>query len=332
MIVSHQQSRLPLRDRLAASIFRAHDARSKRRGTRVDPLETAAKPVAERLGGVPPWFVTRPGPSNLTVTHHQLESGASVRCYEPPGPPSQPRPCLLFLHGGGWIWGSTDTFDPFLRRAAAALGSVVVGVDYRLAPEHRFPSAVSDCTAALSWLRSMADPLQVATDRIAVMGESAGANLAAALTLHERDAGADPPLVAQVLVYPATDLTLSDAWLQQYRGPGLTTQDVRTLAGLYLARDADAHSPLASPQRADSLAGLPPALVITAGLDPLWDQGRTYAARLGAEGVPCRWLDFPRMPHGFFGGDRMVISARLAQEAALQELAARLGTVRSPQS
>ena len=310
----------PVRDRLAVGLFRLVDARGKRRGTRLTPAQSARKPVAERLGGVPPAFVTRPGPQDLRVTEEVLPSGATLRCYQPARPAAGRRPALLFLHGGGWIWGSTDTFDPFLRRAVAELGAVAVGVDYRLAPEHPFPAAIDDCVDALAWLRAQADVLGVDVRRIAVMGESAGANLSAALALHDRDARGGPPLVAQVLVYPITDLALSDAWVRDYRGPGLTSEDCRQLVELYLTDPDQRHHQLASPHHAATLADLPPALVLTAALDPLRDQGRTYAAKLAEAGVSSRWVDHPGMPHGFFGADRLLVSARRAQRSALEML------------
>ena len=317
-------TRPPVRDRLAVGVFRYVDARSKRRGTRVTPRESAQKPVAERLGGLPPPFVMRRGPRDLRVSEHLLPSGAALRCYQPSTRGDGGRPALLFVHGGGWIWGSTDVFDPLLRRAVAALGAVVVSVDYRLAPQHRFPAALEDCAAALAWVRDQADALKVDATRVAVMGDSAGGNLAAALALQDRDAGAAPPLVAQVLVYPMTDLALSDSWVRDYQGLGLTSEDCRQLVELYLTEDAERYDPLASPQHADTFAHLPPALVLTAALDPLREQGRNYASALADAGVSSRWVDFPGMPHGFFGADRLLTSAHRAQRLTLDVLAARL--------
>jgi acetyl esterase len=313
-------SGVPLRDRLAVGVFRVNDARGKRRGTRATPEESARKPLADRLGGKPPAFVSRPGPTDLRVVEHQLPGGGSLRCYRPATEAGQARPALLFMHGGGWIWGSSDVFDPLLRRAVGALDAVVVSVDYRLAPGHPFPAAVDDVVAALAWLRAEASPLGVDVARVAVMGESAGANLAAVVALHDRDQPGGPPLVGQVLVYPLTDMTMGDDWARDYRGPGLTTEDCRQLVALYLAGAADHRNPLASPLHAETLSGLPPALVITAELDPLRDQGRGYARRLAHEGVVARCVDFPGVPHGFFGGDRLLVSARRAQQQALDEL------------
>jgi len=321
-------TRPPVRDRLAVGVFRYVDARSKRRGTRVTPRESAQKPVAERLGGLPPPFVMRRGPRDLRVSEHLLPSGAALRCYQPSTRGDGGRPALLFVHGGGWIWGSTDVFDPLLRRAVAALGAVVVSVDYRLAPQHRFPAALEDCAAALAWVRDQADALKVDATRVAVMGDSAGGNLAAALALQDRDAGAAPPLVAQVLVYPMTDLALSDSWVRDYQGLGLTSEDCRQLVELYLTEDAERYDPLASPQHADTFAHLPPALVLTAALDPLREQGRNYASALADAGVSSRWVDFPGMPHGFFGADRLLTSAHRAQRLTLDVLAARLAAPR----
>jgi acetyl esterase len=308
--------------------FAALERRSKRRGTKITVDELVRQTLDERRGGVPSRWVARRGPAALSATTHQLGPGAGLRVYDPAslsGSRPGPRPAVLYVHGGGWVMGSVDGVDPYCRRLAAALDAVVVSVDYRLGPEHPYPAALDDCVAALAWVRTMREALGIDLHRLAVMGDSAGGNLAAALALQDRDAGGAPPLVSQVLVYPAVDLTLSDAWMREHDGLGITYQDCQDLVRHYLGTEVDPRAePLASPLHAATLAGLPPALVLTGGDDVLREQGRRYAERLAAEGTSARWVDHAWMPHGFFGADRLLRDARLAQAAALAELRTRL--------
>ncbi|WP_315986575.1 alpha/beta hydrolase, partial [Streptomyces sp. MS191] len=223
--------------------------------------------------------------------------GLPVRVYRPPGGPG-PRPTVVFLHGGGWVLCGPDTHDRTCRSLCRESGAVVVSVDYRLAPEARFPAAVEDAYAAVRWAAAHIDHLGGAPDALVVAGDSAGGNLAAAAALLARERGG-PALAGQVLLYPATDLAGSPA---SYRTNGqgyyLTTAHMRWYRDHYLGPDGDPRHPLASPLRAEP-AGLPPAHVLTAGCDPLCDEGRAFAAALRDAGVPVTEDHRPGMFHGF---------------------------------
>lgn len=203
-------------------------------------------------------------------------------------------PVLVYFFGGGWTLGNLDTCDAVCRRLANETGCVVVSVQYRLAPEHKFPAAVHDCYAATFWAASQLD-----APCVAVGGDSAGGNLAAAVALLARDEGL--PLAAQLLVYPCTDFLSDTPSLRKGTDPLMfNNTSVQWYWGHYLALAADGLNPLASPLRAHSLEGLPPALVITAEYDPLRDQGEQYAKRLAEAGVPTRLSRYNGMVHGFF--------------------------------
>jgi acetyl esterase len=208
-------------------------------------------------------------------------------------------PVLVYLHGGGWVTGGLDVHDYRCRRLAARAGCLLVAVDYRLAPEHPFPAAAEDAHAVLRWALSDADAAGGDESRVAIAGDSSGANLAAAATLMARDRGEGAP-VFQLLVCPVTECEFESTSMLAY-GDGylMERDDLRWCWDHYLARPGDAESPYASPLRAASLEGLPPALVITAELDPLRDQGEAYARRLEEAGVPVTLARFPGMVHSF---------------------------------
>ena len=208
----------------------------------------------------------------------------------------------MYFHGGGWVIGSLETHDGTCRELAAGAGCVVVSVDYRLAPEHRYPAAAEDCYAATRWCAEHAAELAIDARRIAVGGDSAGGNLAAVVAQMARDRGG-PGLVLQLLVYPVTDHDFGTAsYRDNAAGYLLTAADMRWFWGHYLGDDtARGAEPYASPLRAASLAGLPPALVITAELDPLRDEGEAYARALEAAGVAAKLHRYDGMIHGFFG-------------------------------
>jgi acetyl esterase len=232
-----------------------------------------------------------------------------IRIYSPV--PDEPLPVLVYFFGGGWTLGTIDTADAVCRRLANAAGCAVVAAGYRLAPEHKFPAAVHDCFAATTWVLSNMDP-----PAIAVGGDSAGGNLAAAVTLLARDEGV--PLVAQLLVYPNTDYRSDTPSLHEGDDPFLFNKtSVAWYWAHYLAAPEDGVNPLASPLRAHSLKGLPPALVITAEYDPLRDQAEQYAQRLSDSGVPARLSRYDGMVHGFFcmAGD-LAAGAQAQAEAA----------------
>ncbi|MBX3027922.1 alpha/beta hydrolase [bacterium] len=239
-----------------------------------------------------------------------------VRFYTPNGTP--PFPLLVYFHGGGWVLGSLDTHDEICRSLANGAGCVVVSVDYRLAPEHRYPAAAEDCHAATQWCAAHAAELGADASRIAVGGDSAGGNLAAVVAQMARDRGG-PRLVFQLLIYPATDAAC-DTVSQRENAEGylLTARDMTWFWGHYLGEGTPrASEPYASPLRAATLANLPPALVITAELDPLRDEGEAYAAALERAGVAAKVTRYDGMIHGFFGMGAMIDKAKTAvQEAA----------------
>lgn len=241
-----------------------------------------------------------------------------VRLYHPA--PRGPAPgCAVFFHGGGYVTGDLETHDHIARLIAAESGAAVVAVDYRLAPEHRFPAAVEDAYAAARWVSEHAGELGVAPDRLAVVGDSAGGGLAAAVALLARDAG--PRLALQALIYPVTDLTgypvtpetPYESRLVNGEGYFLTSDGMRWFAEQYLADPADARDFRASPIRADDLSGAAPALVLTADFDPLRDEGEAYARALAAAGVPATTVRVNGGFHGVFGLGSLLPLSRQAE-------------------
>jgi acetyl esterase len=222
-----------------------------------------------------------------------------VRVYRPLGAGPEPLPVVAFFHGGGWVVCDLDSHDGICRAIANASGCLVASVDYRLAPEHRFPVPAEDAYAAIHWLGLHAAEIGGDGARLAVAGDSAGGNLAAVVSLLTRDRGG-PALALQVLVYPVTDFRF-DTESHRSIGPGyfLQSDEVRYYWHEYLADPADGANPYASPLRAERLAGLPPALVITAEYDPLRDEGEAYARRLADAGVATVATRYDGMFHGF---------------------------------
>jgi acetyl esterase len=242
----------------------------------------------------------------------------TVRVYSPGGP--GPHPALVFYHGGGWVIGDLYTHDGICRSITNAAGCVVASVDYRLAPEFRYPVAAEDSYAGLRWVVDNAARLGIDARRVAVGGDSAGGNLATVVALMARERGG-PALVQQTLIYPVTDHDLdTPSYHENATGYLLTREGMRWFWRHYLARDEQGKEPHASPLRAGSLAGLPPALVITAGCDPLRDEGEAYAARLREAGVPVTLTRYEGIFHGFIRMTRLHDKAR----AALDEIAGSL--------
>jgi acetyl esterase len=227
------------------------------------------------------------------------DSPLPVRVYTPPGRP--PFRMVVFFHGGGWVVGDLDQADVDCRCLCADTGSIVVSVGYRLAPEHRFPAGPEDCYAGLEWAASEAGALGGDSGRLAVGGDSAGGNLAAAVALLARDRGG-PAVSHQILIYPVTDCSFdTGSYLAFARGYWLTRDDMRWMWESYLGDGLDAaNDPRASVLRAPDLSGLPPAVVVTAGCDVLRDEGVAYAERLRAAGVPVRLLPYAGQVHGFW--------------------------------
>ncbi|HCT75070.1 MAG TPA: alpha/beta hydrolase [Micromonosporaceae bacterium] len=241
-----------------------------------------------------------------------------IRIYRPAA--QEKLPVLVYFFGGGWTLGNLDTSDAVCRRLANAAGCVVVAVQYRLAPEHKFPAAVHDCYAATVWAVSHLD-----APCVAVGGDSAGGNLAAAVTLLARDEGL--PLAAQLLIYPNTDYLSDTASLREGDDPLLFNKtSVAWYWQNYLAASEDGMHPLASPLRAPSVHGVPPALIITAEFDPLRDEAEQYAQRLEEADVPVKLSRYEGMIHGFFCMAGDLAAGAEAQAEAAKFLKAQLWT------
>jgi len=222
-----------------------------------------------------------------------------VRIYRPDNS-RQPKPVLVWFHGGGWVIGSLDGADYGCRIMTNASGCVVVSVDYRLAPESKFPTAADDCYAVTKWIAENAAELNVDASRLAVGGDSAGGNLATVVALMARESGG-PAIRFQALVYPVTDHDFGTKSYSENADGYLLTKDAMVwFWGHYLNNESDGASLKASPLRAPSLAGLPPALVITAEFDPLRDEGEAYAAKLKAAGVNVSAKRYDGQIHGFY--------------------------------
>jgi len=247
----------------------------------------------------------------------------ALRVYTPAGP--TPQPVVVFYHGGGWVIGSIDSHDATARALANRSGCTVVSVEYRLAPEHKFPAAAEDSYAATVWVAEHAAECGGDPTRLAVAGDSAGGNLAAVVALLARERGG-PRIAFQLLVYPVTDCNYdTGSYTANAEGYFLTKASMVWFWDHYLSSAADAANPVASPLRAESLAGLPPALVITAEFDPLRDEGEAYAKRLEAAGVPVVCTRYDGVIHGFFGMGDALDKARAAQQQAGEALRSALG-------
>jgi acetyl esterase len=280
------------------------------------PVQARAQMLAARATGTP-----EPVAHVEDLAVPSPDGDIPVRLYQPEG--DMPLPALVFFHGGGWVIGSVDGSDPTCRSLANRAGCIVISVEYRLAPEAKFPAAAEDCYTATRWVAENAARRGIDPARIAVGGVSAGGNLAAVVALMARDRGG-PALIHQMLVVPVTDSSMSSAsYTENAEGYGLSKQAMAWFWDHYLTGEADRSNPYAAPPRAASLAGLPPAQVLTAEFDPLRDEGKAYADRLREAGVPVTYTCFEGMVHGFFsmatdfdGGRRAVDQATAALRAA----------------
>ncbi|UFS96838.1 alpha/beta hydrolase [Nocardia huaxiensis] len=235
----------------------------------------------------------------------------AVRVYKPAAAPG-PLPVLVYFFGGGWTLGSLETCDALCRTLTNAVGCVTVAIGYRLAPEHKFPAAVLDCAAGVRWVAANAAALGVDPNRLAVAGDSAGGNLAAATCLHARDTGG-PAIATQVLVYPNTHYGRATGSAVEAIDPVFFNRNsVRWYWNHYLADPAAGRNPLASPLLAADHSGLPPALIITAEYDPLRDEGAEYADQLAAAGGQVCHRRYDGVMHGFFTMSGELDAARTA--------------------
>lgn len=256
----------------------------------------------------------RPEAIDPRVAVGDLPGPVPIRLYRPND--SRVHPVCVWFPGGGWILDTLDASGGALSHVAAEAPCAVAAVRYRLAPEHRFPVPLEDCVAAVRWLIRHGAELELDPSRVAVGGTSAGANLAAALTLASRDAGS-PQLRLQVLAYPALLYESGTDSMRDAGSPSFDRRDVRWCWSHYLAQPEDGGNPLASPLLATELGGLPPALVVTAEHDPLRDEGELYAERLRSSGVEVEAVRVAA-EHGFFSGtDEVAITVQRLVAAAL---------------
>ncbi len=266
------------------------------------------EPVQAREAYVQRRFATQRQPAE--VAHVEMLSAPGphgeipMRLYRPANAPAKNAGALVYYHGGGWVIGDLDTHDSLCRDLALQADCVVISVDYRLAPENPFPAAVDDCVAAFQNVAMRADALGIDVKKIAVGGDSAGGNLAAVVALTQRDAArhhADTPCPCyQLLIYPATDMrAISDSHTRNGEGYLLTAETIGYFRGHYCPEPATWEDWRTSPLLHPDLSGLPPALVLTAGYDPLRDEGLQYANALSNNGNACQYVCFERQLHGF---------------------------------
>jgi len=299
------------------------------------PLDPDAQLVIDmiRAAGRPPFETLTPDEARQAYSNSRkvlqppAEDVAEVRDLVAPGPAgaiplrlyrgngtaaADKLPALIYYHGGGWLLGDLDSHDVVCRRFANLARCRVVSVDYRMAPEHKFPASVDDCAAATRWAMTQAGALGIDPSRVAVGGDSAGGNLAAVIALMARD-GTLPPVTFQLLIYPATDMMMTTVSSQTITdGVPLTAKTMRWFIDHYMRGRDDERDWRASPLRAADLSGTAQALVVTCAYDPLCDEGVAYARRLEREGVRVTHLHFSDQTHGFMSMGRIVRAADVA--------------------
>jgi acetyl esterase len=279
------------------------------------PFETLTPDEARRAfaaGRV----ATQPEPQDVAEVRDLACPGPlgdiGLRAYRPLGTRAEEvLPALVYFHGGGWLLGDLDSHDAACRHYANGARCRVVSVDYRMAPEHKFPAAVDDSAAATRWIVAQAGALGIDPARVAVGGDSAGGNLAAVLALMARD-GDLPPLIFQLLVYPATDMMMATRSSQTVNEGILTSKTMKWFTDYYLRGRKDVTDWRASPLRAVDLSGVAQALVLTCSYDPLCDEGIAYARRLEREGVRVTHLHFSDQLHGFVGQGKIIRAGNTA--------------------
>ena len=268
---------------------------------------------------------TQPPPPEVALVRELTADGPhgpiALRLYRPFGADAaEPLPVLVYYHGGGWVIGDLDTHDTLCRELANGAGCAVVAVDYRMGPEHRFPAAVDDCIAATRWVQAQAAELRLDATRLAVGGDSAGGNLAAVVAIAARERG-DASIAFQLLIYPATDAHRSHpSHTENGRGYLLTTETMDYFSGHYIPDRSQYDDWRVSPLLHPDLARLPPALVLTAGYDPLRDEGEAYAERLTAAGNRASYVCFDRQIHGFITMGKLLDEANAAVALCAAEL------------
>jgi acetyl esterase len=290
----------------------------------VPPTHTLAPAAAREFYRERRFFTQPPAPDVAAVRELRATGPGGpipLRLYRPLGSAAPDvLPVLVYYHGGGWVIGDLDTHDTLCRELANGSGCAVVAVDYRLAPEHRFPAAFDDALAATRWVRANAAELRLDASRLAVGGDSAGGNLAAAVALAARDAG-DLPIAWQLLIYPATDQRRgAPSHTTNGQGYLLTRDSIAYYHDHYLPDPRDDLDWRASPLLHASHAHLPPALVITAGYDPLRDEGTAYAQKLSEAGTTAALVGFERQIHGFITMGKVLDEAATAVQLCAAQL------------
>jgi acetyl esterase len=265
-----------------------------------------------------------PRPAEAKVVDRTIPGPAgdlAVRIYRPATAPADAKlPCLVYAHGGGWVFGNLDSHDVLCAQFALEAGIAVFAIDYRLAPEARFPGAFDDVVAGLKWVAANGAAIGVDASKLAIGGDSAGGNLAAAVAIWTRDNGG-PKLRLQLLAYPVTDAVgRAESYRRYEDGYGLNAATMEWFFDHYAPDKGSRGDWRVSPLRAKSLSGLPPALVITAGYDPLRDEGRAYAFRLHQEGTQADLVEFGGMLHGFLSSPMLLHGARRGTSLAAAAL------------
>lgn len=284
--------------------------------------QVTAQSIEKRKANKAAGWTTFPLPPDVTMSYDSITARSgplAIKKYTPPSlNPACPR--VMFLHGGGFITGGLDTLDHLCANLSRTAQCLVVSIDYRLAPETPFPGGLEDCYDALNWIATDTALSPALSNGVIVVGESAGANLAAALcVLNVRRGG--PAIRHQTLIYPAVDATLSYASMDELGTPGFDRKEITALIELYRGTAAIT-DPLISPLFAENHSALPPALIITADLDPARDDGERYARTLAAAGVPTKYINYEGMPHGFFFTPRICSAAAEGITAISSEITA----------
>jgi len=307
---------MPLDDASVAIVAEIDQVLS-RIGTEVtDPVEV------RRLTSTPPEALVDPTPVGSVEDRRMTGANGEsipIRVYRPLDEPSELPPVMVFCHGGGWVFGDLDGHDALCRQLANRSGCVVIAVDYRLAPEHRFPAPLEDAYAAMEWVSTHGAELRVDSARLVMAGDSAGGNLAAAATLLARDRRG-PAVAFQLLVYPVLDADFTrPSYTENATGYLMTTHHMRWFWDQY-ADETQRRDPLAAPVRALDLTGLPPTHIVLAEYDVLRDEGLQYARQLRQADVPTSVVTYAGAFHGFFGFGALIPVARQAFDEAMAAL------------
>jgi acetyl esterase len=294
--------------------------------TGAPPVETLSPPEA-RIASAKSRRALNPDPPELREIREIKAEGPSgpipMRLYRD-GTDDALRSCLVYFHGGGWVLGDLDSHDVVCRRIAKASGAVVISVDYRMGPEHEFPAAVDDAIASTGWIAAHAASLGIDARRLAVGGDSAGGNLAAVVAIHARD-NRGPEIAAQILIYPATDFSMTQESHRLFAEGYFLTRSLMSYFQNHYLTEADKRDWRASPLLMADLSRLPPALIITAGFDPLRDEGEAYARKLIEAGIFTAARRYPGEIHGFITMGRLIPEAAEAVQDIARALRVWLG-------